>query len=303
MSNIIDAEEVTVIEQDVNKHVHELAVLATQLEYEGALSVGALEDGIRFYQHRTAESLFEMGKRLLLLKEMTEQGEFLQRVEMLGFSKRTAQRFMSAVMKISKTKTFSLLEKAGTQSKLLELLVLDDDEIKVIEQGGSVGDVNLDSIEQMSVRELKQALREARENAEAKDNIIKKKDEKLNELDATLTKLQSPAQIKARAETEQQQLEKSALERMNEVTLTMHNNVVRFINESQAIAETIEQHGLYNLQEQFENNIISMFQQIAQLSTTLGVQVNFEEMVSPTWLKIANFHDNEDENVVPEWAK
>lgn len=303
MSNIIEAESVTVIETEVNQHVQELAVLATKLGYDGTLSVGALEDGIRFYQHRTAESCFEMGKRLLLLKEMTKHGEFSKRIEMLGFSPRMAQKFMSAVLKLSKANSNTLLQKVGTQTKLLELISLDDDEIQVIEQGGSVGDVNLDSIEQMSVRELKQALREARENAEAKDNIIKKKDEKLNELDATLTKLQSPAQIKARAETEQQQLEKSALERMNEVTLTMHNNVVRFINESQAIAETIEQHGLYNLQEQFENNIISMFQQIAQLSTTLGVQVNFEEMVSPTWLKIANFHDNEDENVVPEWAK
>lgn len=284
MSNIIDAEEVTVMEQDVNKHVHELAVLATQLEYEGALSVGALEDGIRFYQHRTAESLFEMGKRLLLLKEMTEHGEFLQRVEMLGFSKRTAQRFMSAVMKISKTKTFSLLEKAGTQSKLLELLVLDDDEIKVIEQGGSVGDVNLDSIEQMSVRELKQALREARENAEAKDNIIKKKDEKLNELDAKLTKLDTPARIQARAESEQQQLAQSALETIQSATLTLHNDVARFVNSCQAVAETIEEHGLYHLQEQYEANIVAMFQQIAQLTTTLGVQVDFENMVTPSWL-------------------
>ncbi len=37
--------------------------------------------------------------------------------------------------------------------------MLDDDEIELIEQGGSIGDVNLDSIETMSVRELKKALR------------------------------------------------------------------------------------------------------------------------------------------------
>lgn len=284
MSNIIEAESVTVIEKEVNQHVQELAVLATKLGYDGTLSVGALEDGIRFYQHRTAESCFEMGKRLLLLKEMTKHGEFSQRIEMLGFSPRMAQKFMSAVLKLSKANSNSLLQKAGTQTKLLELISLDDDEIKVIEQGGSVGDVNLDSIEQMSVRELKQALREARENAEAKDNIIKKKDEKLNELDAKLTKLDTPARIQARAESEQQQLAQSALETIQSATLTLHNDVARFVNSCQAVAETIEEHGLYHLQEQYEANIVAMFQQIAQLTTTLGVQVNFEEMVNPAWL-------------------
>lgn len=271
-------------DKSVQQYAEKLAHLTSQLHYNGILSVGALEDGIRFYQNRATESIIELGKHLILLKEMTPHGEFKQRIEMLGFSPRTAQRYMSAVMKMTNTKTLSLLERVDTQSKLLELVALDDDELKLIEQGESIGEVNLDSIERMSVRELKKALREAKANAEAKDNIIRKKDEKLNELDAELTKLQSPAQIQARAESELQQLEKSALERMNEATLTLHNDVARFVNESQAIAEAIEQHGLYNLQEQFENNIISMFQHIAQLSNTLGIQVNFEEMVSPAWL-------------------
>lgn len=291
MSQIIEVtdQNVTVITEntvnnDLNQHVQALGVLATKLGYDGTLSVGALEDGIRFYQHRTAESCFEMGKRLLLLKEMTAHGEFSKRVEMLGFSSRMAQKFMSAVLKLSNANSNSLLQKAGTQTKLLELISLDDDEIKVIEQGGSIGDVNLDSIEQMTVRELKQALREARENAEAKDNIIKKKDEKLNELDAELTKLQSPAQIQARAESEQQQLAQSALERIQQATLSLYKNVNVFSNEMQTIAESIEQHGLYSLQEQFENDVIAMFQQIANLSNSLGVQVDFENMVTPSWL-------------------
>lgn len=273
-----------ITQQELNQHAQQLGLMATQLGYDGILTVGALEDGIRFYQHRTAESLFEMGKRLLLLKEMTAHGEFVQRVEMLGFSKRMAQKYMSAVIKISKTKTFSLLDKAGSQSKLLELLALDDDEIQVIEQGGSIGDVDLDSIEQMSVRELKQALRDAKADAQAKDNIIKKKDEKLNELDAELVKLQSPAQIQARAESEQQQLAQSALERIQQATLSLYKNVNVFSNEMQTIAESIEQHGLYSLQEQFENDVIAMFQQIANLSNSLGVQVDFENMVTPSWL-------------------
>ncbi|MDR8315927.1 hypothetical protein FPK76_24495, partial [Acinetobacter baumannii] len=77
-------------------------------------------------------------------------------------------------------------------------------EIQVIEQGGSIGEVSLDSIETMSVRELKDELRKIKADKEAGDLLLQKKDQKINELDAKLTKLQSPVQIKKRAESEEQ---------------------------------------------------------------------------------------------------
>ncbi|MDT1857730.1 hypothetical protein FPK33_23925, partial [Acinetobacter baumannii] len=87
-------------------------------------------------------------------------------------------------------------------TKLLELVTLDDDEIQVIEQGGSIGELSLDSIETMSARELKDELRKIKADKEDADLLIQKKDQKINELDAKLTKLQSPVQIKKRAESE-----------------------------------------------------------------------------------------------------
>ncbi|MFX5344459.1 hypothetical protein ABTC63_21730, partial [Acinetobacter baumannii] len=86
----------------------------------------------------------------------------------------------------------------GNQTKLLELVTLDDDEIQVIEQGGSIGELSLDSIETMSARELKDELRKIKADKEAADLLLQKKDQKINELDAKLTKLQSPVQIKKR---------------------------------------------------------------------------------------------------------
>jgi len=258
MSQMVEVTQdgVTVVsENNVNQHAQKLGMLATQLGYAGTLTVGALEDEIRFYQQRTVEACLELGKRLLLLKEMTPHGEFKQRIAMLNIHERTAQRFMSASLKFSKSDNLSLLKAVGNQSKLLELLVLDDDEVKALEQGGSIGD------------------------------IIKKKDEKLNELDATLTKLQAPAKVKEKAETAKQQLSQSALSEMQSATLTLSNDIARFTNRCQAVAETIEEHGLYHLQEQYENNIVASFQQIAELSTTLGVQIDFENMVTPAWLQ------------------
>ena len=268
----------------VSEHVQKLGALAIQLGYEGSLSLGALEDEVRFYQQRTVESCMEIGKRLLLIKEQTPHGEFNKRIEILNFTPRMAQKFMSAVLKFSKTNSNSLLQKAGNQTKLLELVMLDDDEIELLDQGGSIGDVNLDTIETMSVRELKKALREAKADNTAKDQLIQKKDQKINELDAELTKANSPVEIQKRAKTEQQQLAKKALEEANVACLTMHNDTVRFTNHVNSILETINEHELYDIQEQLEASVVAAFQQIAQTSVELGIQIDFQAMVNPEWM-------------------
>ncbi|HCA5289212.1 DUF3102 domain-containing protein [Acinetobacter baumannii] len=273
-----------ITEVEIQNHTKAVAGLATQLGYEGALTVGALEDEIRFFQQRTVEAVMELGKRLLILKEITPHGEFNKRVEMLNFTPRMAQKFMSAVLKFSKTNSSSLLQKAGNQTKLLELVTLDDDEIQVIEQGGSIGEVSLDSIETMSVRELKDELRKIKADKEAGDLLLQKKDQKINELDAKLTKLQSPVQIKKRAESEEQLIASKALEEANTACLTMHNDTVRFKNTVNSVLDTINEHGLYNIQEQLEALVVSAFQQIAQTSVELGIQIDFETMVNPAWL-------------------
>ena len=271
----------------VNTHTQTIVVLATQLSYDGDLSVGALEDGIRLYQRRTIEDLFELGKRLLLLKEQTQHGEFISRVELLGFDKSLARKLMVATLKFSKVETSPLLKTVKSQSKLLELIVLDDSEIEVIEQGGSIGDVSLDTIETMSVRELKKALRDAKADIDAKEQVIKTKDQKANELLAENAKLKSPAQIKKRAETEQQQLTKKALEELDSACATMHNDVVRFTNNINSILDAINEHELYDIQDKLESSVVAAFQQIAQTSVELGIQIDFEAMVNPTWMATA----------------
>lgn len=268
----------------ISSHAQKVGGLAASLGYEGALTVGALEDEIRFYQQRSVEAVLELGKRLLILKEITPHGEFKQRTEMLGFSSRMAQKFMSAVLKFSKANSSSLLAKAGSQTKILELVVLDDDDIDVLEQGGSIGDLSLDTIETMTVSELKKALRDAKSDIEAKEQVIKTKDQKANELLEENTKLKSPAQIKKRAETEQQQLAKKALEEISAACLKMHNDTVRFTNEINSITDAIEEHGLYDIQEQLVADVIATFQQMAQTSVALGFQIDFEAMVSPSWM-------------------
>ena len=297
----MDLEQQTT-EITLSEHSQKLGALAAQLGYQGALTVGALEDGIRFYQQRTVEACMELGKRLLIMKEMTPHGEFEKRIDILGFSPRMARKFMSAVLKFSNRNSNSVLIASKTQTKLLELVVLDDDDLDVIEQGGSIGDVSLDTIETMSVRELKKALREAKaaleskdQDIKAKDSIIQKKDQKANELDEKLTKLNSPAEIKKRAESEPQRLAEKALEEMNTACLTMHNDTVRFTNSINSILDAINEHGLYDIQERLEANVVALFQQIAQTSVELGIQIDFQAMVNPSWMSITPATESEAE--------
>lgn len=159
--------------------------LAKQLGYEGSLTVGALEDQIRWQQRRTVEACMALGAGLLLLREVTAHGEFAQRVELLGVSARMAQKFMSAALKFSNANSSSLLKAAGSQTKLLELMALDDDEIDVLASGGSARGITMDKLDTMTVSELKEALRqseqdvkfsaEKREKAEQRADTLEKK--------------------------------------------------------------------------------------------------------------------------------
>lgn len=143
-----------------------LATLAKSLHYEGALREDALEDDIRFHQHRSAESIFEIGKRLLLLKELAGHGRFQERLEALGMHYRSAARFMAVALKFSKSDNLSLLSAAGNQSKLLELTVLDDEELSALEAGEMVGTLNLDKLGRMSHSELRAEIRKLKNKIE-----------------------------------------------------------------------------------------------------------------------------------------
>lgn len=171
MVDALNHEVVTALEANDNANA-----VAKQLGYQGAMTVGALEDEIRFYQRRTAEACLELGKRLLILKELTPHGEFMNRCELLGFSDRAVNRFMQAAFKFSKVANLAnLTEKLSSQSKLLELVTMDDDDLQQLADGETVRGLNLDEIDTMTASELKAALRESKLNYAAQGKVLEEK--------------------------------------------------------------------------------------------------------------------------------
>lgn len=171
--------------------------VARKVGYDGPLTLGAIEDRIRQSMRRTVEEVLEIGKSLLIMKELSSHGEFSKRAELLGIQPRMAQKFMSSVLKFSNANSNSLLKAAGTQTKMLELLVLDDGEIEALESGETVRGVTLDKIETMSVSELKKALRDANERIEAKDAVIKDKSAKIDQQAETIAALDNRKRTEA----------------------------------------------------------------------------------------------------------
>ncbi|MEC4750030.1 hypothetical protein [Methylomicrobium sp. Wu6] len=144
----------------------------------------------RFFLSQSAEAMLEAGKRLTLLKEHEPHGEWLNCLDKIGIDRTVAFRMMQAAVKFSNVATSHHLKQLG-KSKLLELMVLDNEEITgLVDEGGTVRGLKLDDVDRMSVKELRAALRKSREEtkqiAETKDLIIQKKDQKLNQLDEQL---------------------------------------------------------------------------------------------------------------------
>ncbi len=163
----------------------QLHQLAHSLGYQGSLTVGGLEDEIRFYQRRSVEALLECGKRLLLLREMTPHGDFMERVDALGFSDRTANRFMQAAAKTAKSANLANLSaQVKNASAFLELVTHDDDaDLERLAE--------LDDIDRMSASQLRAALREIKEEAKAKDQLLEDKNKRIDKLHAAQQRIQS----------------------------------------------------------------------------------------------------------------
>ncbi|MBD8144640.1 DUF3102 domain-containing protein [Pantoea agglomerans] len=150
----------------------------------------------RFYMAQSAEAMLEAGKRLIILKENEPHGDFIDILESeLGLEPRVARRMMQASVKFlgnsdatPKRSTLSALGKG----KLYELMTLDDEELDALADGGTIVGATLDDIERMSCRELKAALREARETNSAQQRVLADKNEKI---DALSTKLEKKSRI------------------------------------------------------------------------------------------------------------
>lgn len=157
---------------------------------------------------RSVEACLEVGKGLRVLKEACVHSSFLARLDVLGVDYGVAQKFIQAARKFSSTRT--LTKALGNQTKLFEMLILDDAQIEELELTGQTGELALDDVATMSVKELRHAVREAKQEKEATDKLLSDKNAKIDKLSRHIAK-STPDQVLLELQKESTALMNDAL--------------------------------------------------------------------------------------------
>lgn len=180
------ANALAVVQAEQNERV---TALARQLNYQGSTDPGALENSARDAAEYLGKSIYMLGTCLILLKEASGHGKFLPALERLGVSQDAAGRYMAMARRFANSATSRNLEKLGF-SKMTELLPLDDEQIEELTELGQTGELALDDVATMSVKQLRAAVR--------KERTVRQRQEEVNkELNAEVVQLKLDKKVVA----------------------------------------------------------------------------------------------------------
>lgn len=150
------------------------------------------EAEIRSALRRGAEEFLRAGGLLLVARECASHGEWAGMIGRLGLEPRHAQRMMEAARRIAALPNASapthLIAAAKNQTKLIELLSLPESQFAELAETGETGRLTLSDVERMTFRELRAAVREAREDMSAKDERAAVREREIERLDKELRK-------------------------------------------------------------------------------------------------------------------
>lgn len=207
--DISAANTLALIHREQNERV---TALAQQLGYQGSTDLGALENSARDATEYLGKSIYALGTCLLLLKEGSPHGQFLPALDRLGISADSAQRYMAMSRRFANTATSRQLEKLGF-SKMTELLPLDDGQIEALSGQGQTGELALDDVTRMSVRELRAAVRKERAETAKQKNQVERLTTVNTELheEVRLVKRLPPSQELARIQKESATIQAEAM--------------------------------------------------------------------------------------------
>lgn len=231
---------------------------------------------------KTLEGMFELGRALIVLKEHTEHGRFREIAENdLGLHTREVTRLMNATRRFASPqmqKSAPRLMELG-KSKLLELLVEEDDTLAELAEGGDINGHTLDDVDRMTVKELRLALREARDTAEAKDKVIADKNAKVDELAEKLAKKQSGTK-----EPKPKDVGGELAMRLTSMEVAARSDISRFADLFGQMAAHGEAHG-FDHRPQMAACINQLIRDCEILRERFGLPQQSQDGAEPEWLQ------------------
>ncbi len=131
--------------------------------------------------------LFEAGKRLVWAKECMDHGEWAGWLEEnFPFSLRTAQLWMRAAYCVAANPRLRPLAETSIV-KVAELARLSEPDLAELEEDGTLLGRDLDDLDRMSVRQLKQLVRDEKAGSEALGDELSRQDKEIERLKARVT--------------------------------------------------------------------------------------------------------------------
>ena len=154
---------------------------------------------VRFYLLQGGMAMLHAGRRLIQLKEHEPHGNFTKCLEQLDISRQVASNMMKSARKFldeDGRPTVKLVLQLTSITKIYELAMMDDEDLKTLEEGGSLAGKTLDDIQVMTATEVRNLYRKEREERraerEAQAEILSKKNQRIDELQEKLHKKNFP---------------------------------------------------------------------------------------------------------------
>lgn len=169
----------------LSQHESAVRAVAASMGYQlpaDCTDADLIQRDIAANMRRSVEACLQVGMGLRVLKAACQHGEFMARLDVLGIEGSVARRFMDASSRFSKRASTHVLGAAGSQTKLFEMLVLDDEQIEELELTGQTGELSLDDVASMSCKELRAKLREARAEKQAVERVLQTKNQQIDKL-------------------------------------------------------------------------------------------------------------------------
>jgi hypothetical protein len=247
-----------------------------------SMDPNTLAEQVRVWVDHTSRSMFMIGAHLVALRAVTLAGEWLEQLRRIGIAPRAAQRFMTAAVKCVGTDGPRERVLQLERSKVLELVTLDDEHLDELERTGGMAQLqlDLDEISRMSVTQLRDRLREREQGLAAKDKLIAAKDAKLNSLAEQLERPFRPGPDSEARNAE----ELALLTQMRDRIVEVEGAFVQLeVMAQRATDGTMS--AAVNLS--VTHNLTYLAQRVADVLAAAGTEVDFAEMVTPTWVSQA----------------
>lgn len=180
-----ETEQGKVYPQELATVAEDIRKADAMFSFLGDYSFEAEKTAIKTELMTSANLMLSAGCRLLRMKEHEPHGRFLDAINDLDIGKNTANRLMNVARKFvadnGSAKYPRLLQQSI--SKIYELALMDDEDLKELDEGKPVADIEVNEIDRMTVRELRAKIREAMKEKEALNKVIATKDGKITEME------------------------------------------------------------------------------------------------------------------------